>query len=194
VSALVGIFVGGASRRMGGRPKGLLPSRDGRETLVARLVRLSAQALDATPIVLVGAAEPYGDLALAALPDDPPGVGPIGGLRALLANARARGFRSALALSCDLPDVTAALIERLARHAEHAAAVAPQIGGVWQPLFARYDADKALDAVELCLGTRRHALQDVLEVVERELTPLPLEPGEAELLGDWDEPKDISSR
>jgi len=192
VTTLVGVFVGGASRRMGGKPKGLLPARDGRESLVTRILRLATEALETPEFVLVGSANAYRELGLSAIEDDPTNVGPIGGLRTLLEAARSRGLESVLALSCDLPDVTAALIGRLARHAPGAAAVAPRIDGIWQPLFARYHVNRALAAVDVCLEAERHALKSVLARLDVE--PLPLEAGEAGLLADWDEPADIRPR
>ena len=85
---LCGIFVGGASRRMNGHPKGLLPCEPGGETIVGRLVRI-VQALE-LPVVLVGQHEAYRPLGLPMLADQPPGVGPLGGLCALLRHAQGR--------------------------------------------------------------------------------------------------------
>lgn len=191
VTPLVGIFTGGASRRMGGRPKGLLPARNGRETLAARLKRLCAEALGAPHVVLVGKAAAYSGLGLESIADDPPGVGPIGGLRALLRAAEQHGAPFAIALSCDLPDVTSELIHRLATDSPARAAMAAKVGDIWQPLFARYAAPAVLDAIEASLAARSHALQSVLARLGPELGALPLEPGDAQLLGDWDEPADL---
>ena len=53
---VLGIFVGGASTRMGGQPKGLLPAPTG-EPLVSRTIA-AGRAAGLAP-VLVGAAEHY---------------------------------------------------------------------------------------------------------------------------------------
>ena len=88
---LVGIFVGGKGRRMGGVAKGLLTAPGGTATLVARLARVVREAFGEVDLVLVGSADAYAAQGLPSLADDPPGVGPIGGLSALLAEGRRRG-------------------------------------------------------------------------------------------------------
>ena len=54
---LVGIFVGGKGRRMGGVAKGLLTAPGGGETLVARLARIVRDAYDEVDLLLVGTVE-----------------------------------------------------------------------------------------------------------------------------------------
>ncbi len=172
---------------MGGRPKGLLCTPDG-VTLVERWRRLlEAQGAE---VVLVGAADAYGDLGLPVVADDPPGVGPIGGLAGLLRFAlRAEGRPgSVLALACDLPYVTEALILRLIA-APVAAVVAPIRDGRWEPLCARYDARGVLPVIARLLSARRHALQAVLD--EAGTWSLPLDAAEARQLRDWDAPEDL---
>jgi len=190
---LVGIFVGGRSRRMGGRPKGLLPAPDrAGETLVERLARIAAAALPASDIVLVGEAKPYAELGIPALADDPEGIGPLGGLSALLAEAERRGAPSAVALACDMPFVSAALLERLGAFRPDAAAVAPRQDGRWQPLCARYAAAPALAAARRVLAGEQRALFAVLDELGDGAAELPLEDAELELLRDWDRPEDLS--
>ena len=115
---LAGVFVGGQSRRMGGKPKGLLER--GGVALVDRWGRL----FDALGVdhVLVGENRAY--LPRRALPDAVQGVGPLGGLVALLAQA---GERRTVAVACDMPYVTPKLVERLLG-AEPANAVAARRG------------------------------------------------------------------
>lgn len=188
---LAGIFVGGASRRMGGRPKGLLAARSGSETLVARLTRVCREALGDPRLLLVGRAQAYAELGLPSLDDDPPDVGPIGGLRALLLEARASNAQFVIALSCDLPDVTPALIRKLVEHAPEAEAVLPRAADLWQPLFARYEPAATLKAVDRALAAGRRALQAVLDELDEGCAVLPLDAAELELLRDWDEPADL---
>ena len=71
--------------------------------IVVRTVRL-ARALG-MDVALVGAAAPYAALALGVprLDDAPPGVGPLGGLAALLAWA---GARPAIAVACGVTSMT----------------------------------------------------------------------------------------
>src|SRR3954471_21517880 len=99
----IGLFVGGAGKRMGGVAKGLLLAPDGRETLVARLVRLCGAVAPHASLYLVGEASAYAELGLQVVADEPPGIGPLGGLSGLLLRAQRDGSRAALALACDLP-------------------------------------------------------------------------------------------
>jgi molybdopterin-guanine dinucleotide biosynthesis protein A len=179
---IVGVFAGGRGRRMGGVDKALLPAPDGEETLIARLLRLAQQAgLDS---VVVGGSAAHD----APLADEPPGIGPIGGLCALLAHARGR---PAIALACDLPYVSAELLARLAGAVSGAAVLVPRDApsGKWQPLFARYDSARVLPVVraEIARGTR--SLQALLGAVHVE--ELALTEAEHAQLRDWDEPADM---
>lgn len=185
MTALLGIFVGGKARRMGGHAKGLLPAPESGEPLVVRLARL-ARELECEP-VLVGAAERYASAlpSLRVLADDPADIGPLGGLSALLAAA---GDRPALALACDLPYVSRALLARLLQEDGDAAVLAPRsTNGLWEPLAARYHAERVRPelARAIAAGTRSfQALFAKLDVRELAL------PERAEL-SDWDRPEDL---
>lgn len=185
---LVGIFVGGRGSRMGGVAKGLLAAPGATETLVARLERVAREALGEPQVVLVGRAEAYAALGLPSLEDQPPGVGPIGGLGALLGVATERGAPFALALACDLPFVSAALLRRLGTFEPRARAVAPRQGALWQPLCARYAPAPALEATRGLIAGGARSLQAVLS--ELGAVELPLEASDE--LRDWDEPGDLS--
>lgn len=84
-SLVAGIFVGGRSSRMGGRPKGLLELSPG-VTLVERW-RVLFEGL-AIPTVLVGEQDAYAQLGLPVIADEPH-AGLLGGLLALLEIGRA---------------------------------------------------------------------------------------------------------
>jgi molybdopterin-guanine dinucleotide biosynthesis protein A len=183
--ALAGVFVGGGGTRMGGQSKGLLRTPDG-VTLIERLRGLLVEV--GAEVVLVGASEAYASMGLPSVADDPPGVGPLGGLAGLLRRA---GDRPTLAVACDLPYVSRALLERLLR-AEAAAIVAPMRDGRWEPLCARYEPAKVLPVIAGLLAARRHALQALLD--EAHAVALPLSPQEALELRDWDVPADIVQR
>jgi molybdopterin-guanine dinucleotide biosynthesis protein A len=188
-SLVVGIFVGGASRRMG-RPKGLLPAPGPvAQTLVERLVRESEGALGNVPVVLVGRRDEYASLPLPALADARSESGPLAGLVALLEHAESVGAEAVLALACDLPYVGRALIERLAREAPSQPALAPRTDGFWQPLAARYRTETALPAARAALGAQRLSLQNLLDTLGAK--QLALRPEEAASLGDWDSPEDV---
>ena len=188
---LLGIFVGGRARRMGGAPKGLLAAPNSEETLVERLLRVSQQALGAHQILLVGRAPAYAGLGLSFVEDAPAGVGPLGGLCGLLDAALERGNGAVIALACDMPHVSAELIGRLMTHAPAAAAVAPRTDGKWQPLVARYEPCLALRAARAALAEGERALYCVLDRLGGDAVELPLAAGEAALLRDWDEPSDL---
>jgi len=100
---VLGVFVGGASRRMNGRPKGLLPSPETGEPLVVRLARIGLEL--GLEVVLVGRAPSAPRwCARDRARGRPEGVGPLGGLAALLEHA---GTSPAVAIACDQPFVTA---------------------------------------------------------------------------------------
>jgi molybdopterin-guanine dinucleotide biosynthesis protein A len=180
--ALAGIFVGGGGTRMGGRPKGLLRAPDG-TPLAERLRRLLVEV--GADVVLVGASEAYSAMRLPSVADDPPGVGPLGGLGGLL---RSAGDRPVLAVACDLPYVSAGLLHRLLQ-AGAAPIVAPMRDGRWEPLCARYTPGAVLPVLARLLGARRHALQALLD--EAHAVPLAVSVQESLELRDWDAPGDV---
>lgn len=187
---VVGVFVGGRALRLGGLAKGLLRAPDTNEPLVARLARISREALSDSEFVLVGDAREYTELGYASISDDPKGVGPIGALIALLSHAGQLG-RDAIALAADLPFVSRELVTRLAEHAPESAAVAPRVDGIWHPLFARYESERSLVAARKTLAEGKRALHSVLSHLGTSATELPLTPAEAALLDDWDTPEDV---
>jgi molybdopterin-guanine dinucleotide biosynthesis protein A len=184
----IGLFVGGRGSRMGGVAKGNLALASG-EKLIERLAARCREALPGAPLVLVGAADAYAELGLPALADSPPGVGPLGGLRALLHHARDNGHAAALALACDLPYLEAGLIARLASENPGAAFVAAREGELWHTLAARYSVT-ALAAVEATLAAGERALQRVVARLGASAQTLVLVPAETRELEDWDTPAD----
>jgi molybdopterin-guanine dinucleotide biosynthesis protein A len=186
---LLGIFVGGASRRMGSRPKGLLPTGGTSEPIVARTLRLAREiGLDA---VLVGNAAAYAAIApgIEALDDDPPGVGPLGGLAALLARA---GSRAAIAVACDMPFVTAEVLLRLARGPWRGEVVAHRVdaSAPFEPLLARYDSARVLPVLRDAIAHDVRSFQALFAKLEIE--PLAIGADESHVIRDWDTPEDVS--
>ncbi len=181
---IAGIFVGGAGTRMGGRPKGLLPTAGG-ATIVERWQALLEPL--AIPMVLVGAGPAYARLGIEAIADQPPGIGPLGGLVALLCRA---GRAHALAFAGDMPFVSRALVERLACASESAAIIAPRRAGRWEPLCARYDAPRVLPIARARVGSSDHSLQRVLG--DARALEIALAPSEIRELRDWDTPDDMT--
>ncbi len=175
---------------MGGIPKGTLRAPDGTPSLVERLVRLGRQ-VGARDVVLVGQQPVYAPLALPMLSDAPPGVGPLGGLLALLGHAERVACSRVLALACDLPYVSQPIVERLIDHAPEAAAVAPHEDGQWQTMCARYATARVLHTAQRTLARGEHSLQSVFAELREAAQPLPLSAAERALLRDWDSPEDI---
>jgi molybdopterin-guanine dinucleotide biosynthesis protein A len=180
---IVGILAGGAGKRMGGVDKAQLHAPGG-EQLLPRLLRLCRElSLEA---LVIGGAAPDGTRALV---DDPPGVGPIGGLAALLAHA---GSRHAVLLACDLPYLSAPLLERLARTPAPSAATVlaarDPATGKWQPMFARYTSAVVLPPLRAAIEQGVRSPQTFLKT--QQVEELPLDDAERAELRDWDRPED----
>lgn len=184
----LGLFVGGRGRRLGGVAKGNLRLASG-GTVAEQLVARCRAAVPGAELVLVGAAEAYAMLGLPALADAPAGIGPLGGLRALLLHAQEQGHAHALALACDLPYLEARLIARLATEAPQASFLAPRSGAFWETLVARY-ATAALAAVDAALGDGERALKRVVARLGERAVELRVSEQERAELRDWDEPGD----
>jgi molybdopterin-guanine dinucleotide biosynthesis protein A len=181
---LGGILVGGRGRRMGGVAKGLLFAPSG-ETLMARWQRLFTEL--GWPSVIVGQHEAYAGTAIERLEDDPPDIGPLGGVVTLLTRA---DQGRAIVVACDMPFVSIELLAKLASHPSGAAALAPRRNDLWEPLFARYDAPRVLSAAKTRAHGGEHSLQGLLDAVGTDT--LPLESHEWSELDDWDRPEDIT--
>ncbi len=183
---MVGIFVGGASSRMGGAPKGLLAVDETGETIVARMLRL-AHELGLEP-VFVGAAEPYSELwaSVRCVADLPASVGPLGGLSGLLAAA---GDAPLLAVACDMPFVSRSLLERLARSEPEAWVLASKTDGRWDPLCARYDPKHVRPVLDQALASGVRSFQRLFANLT--VTELVLDDRERAELVDWDAPEDV---
>ncbi len=187
---LGGIFVGGASSRMGS-PKGLMRAgglADGGEVLVLRLARIVREA--GLEPVLVGQRPEYETMGLRSIADDADAglsAGPLGGLIALLEEAHAERV---VAIACDMPHVTVNLVRKLV-HAHDAAVVAPKRDGRWEPLFARYDSARVLPIARARAARHELALQGLLE--DAGASALELDSEEVALLDDWDTPADAAA-
>lgn len=173
---------------MGGRPKGRLPAPDTGEPLVGKLARLGREA--GLEPVLVGDAGAYDDLlpGVARLADEPPGVGPLGGLSALLHRA---GGRRAVAVACDMPHVTAAVLRRLATCSADTPVVAVRRSSdaPWEPLLARYDAPGVRPVLDAALAGGERSFQALFGRLE--VHALEPDPELERALADWDAPQDM---
>ncbi len=126
-AVVAGVFVGGGGTRLGGLAKGMMLAPGG-ETIVDRWRRLLDKR--GVAVVLVGVHAAYAHLGMERIDDEPRGIGPLGGMVGLLRRA---GRGHALALACDMPFVSEALLERLVAAASGAAVVAPRVAGIWEP-------------------------------------------------------------
>lgn len=184
-----------------GSPKGLLPDANG-VPLLARWIGL-ADAVGLVPCV-VGDAAPYAALLaelerkrgapITRIVDSPAGVGPLGGLRAVLAHA---GDATVVVVACDMPavrveDLTALRSAPVGRSSapDPAAVVSQRIDGegraTWEPFFARYEARASLAVVDALLATGERALFRVAEA----LRAVPWHP-DPRCFVDWDVPDDL---
>lgn len=177
----IGIFVGGESSRMGS-PKGLLTVRG--EPLIVRAARL-ARELE-VPAVLVGDASPYRSLSLGLpeLVDDPPGIGPVGGLCALLRHA---GL--VVSLACDMPFVEVEDLRALLDSPSSSPVLAARRSddAPWEPLLARYDAARVLPVARASIAAGERGFQRMFARLSVERF-VPISPRAFE---DWDEPGDV---
>jgi molybdopterin-guanine dinucleotide biosynthesis protein A len=189
---LVGVFVGGRGMRLGGVDKGLLKAPDSELTLIERLLGELRLALPSADTVLLGASNAYAHLTLPQLADAPQGVGPLGGLLALLEHAEQQQRAHVIALACDLPYIAHPLLARLATEKPEAAALIAETDGARNPLVARYAVAPASRAARAVFETGKRSLQAVLDALAEGVERLELTPSEMHSLRDWDRPEDLA--
>lgn len=168
-----------------GTPKALLASPHGDGNLAEHAVALLRACCD--DVVLVGARAPLGDLGVPTLADARADSGPLGGLVSLL---RVAGDRTVIAVACDMPYVTPALLACLVA-APPCVALAPRDAGRWEPLFSRWTA-AALPRAEAHLAAAQLSLQALLDALGAH--ELPLDADARRALRDWDTPADVLGR
>jgi molybdopterin-guanine dinucleotide biosynthesis protein A len=152
------LLAGGESRRMG-RPKALLPA--GGVTLIEWVAARLAPAFAG---LLVAARRPE-QVPAALRPrlvhDRHPGAGPLAGVEAGLA---ASSHDVVVAVACDMPNVTADLVRRLALAAGAEPgldAAVPRVGGRPEPACAAYRRSAA-EPIRAALDAGRFKAADVL--------------------------------
>lgn len=159
------VLAGGRSSRMG-RDKALLPV--GQETMLARTCRLVHDA--AGSVTLIAPPDRYPGYR--AVADQIEHCGPLAGLYTALSITPADWN---LIVSCDLPNLTAALLDQLlARAARTAAdAVVAQTAAGLEPLCAVYHR-RSLAAARACLDRKILKMHDFLSTLPFE--PVPADP------------------
>ncbi len=105
------ILAGGKAARLGGIAKGLLPDNHGC-SIAARLVEQVSAAGIADIVISANDGRPYETLNRPIIADLHAGIGPLGGIEAVLMECAPR-VDCVLFLPCDLPNFTAAEILRL---------------------------------------------------------------------------------
>ncbi len=149
------LFAGGASRRMGTDKAALTV---GGETLLARTARLAAEA--GLSVTVVGRARPeeWTLDSVMFLPDDVPGLGPLGALTTALR----RIDRPLLALACDLPRLEADALRWLAVQTPGPHGLAVLLRDAPEPLFSVY-TPACLPLAEARLAEGRRSLRGLIE-------------------------------
>lgn len=146
------VLCGGRSRRMG-LPKLSLPF--GLEVMLARVVRLVAEAVE--PVVVVAAAEqelPPLPRSVLVARDRQEDRGPLEGLAVGLAALGDR-VEAAFAAACDQPLLRPAFIRRVIELSEGYVAAVPCIDGVAEPLSAVYRTSVLPEIERLLAEDRR---------------------------------------
>jgi len=146
------ILAGGHARRFGGRNKSQV--RVGSRTILERQIDALAGVVDRIYLGPI-AAPPH----VSVIPDRTPGRGPLSGLDAALSVCGGH----VLAVACDMPNVTSALLEYLIRQLADtdADAVVPRTERGYHPLCAVY-AQSCRTAVQRHLEAGSLRLQDLL--------------------------------
>lgn len=180
------ILAGGESRRMGQDKANLV--FDGQTLLQS--VTVAMQPLFAE--VILSVRQTRHEIDLPQVCDDVSRIGPLAGLAAGLECAATPWI---FAVACDMPFITAALVEYLARQRGNYQAVVPMVRGYPQPLAAFYAAS-CLPAVRECLnGNGKHSLRALLEGLQvryvNEAEILEADPDLASFF-DLDTPQDVA--
>lgn len=185
------ILAGGRAERLGGIPKGLL-EQGGRPIALALADALHEVA--AERLLVADDPGPYAALGLPVIPDAIARCGPAGGLLAALEQARTAFV---LVVACDMPAVGAPLLTLLRDRDPRFDVVVPVVGGLVEPLCARW-ATRVAPVLRAAIegGERKMARllapfvverlsEDVLRTVDPnlELTTNVNTPADAERLG-----------
>lgn len=182
---LCAIIAGGRARRLGGRPKGLIPV-DGRPN-IDRLAALLAPRAAETVLI----ADPHGPYATTAhpiIPDALPHRGAPGGVLTALRHAAAHGHTWIWTLACDLPRLDAATLEALVPHRDGHPAALYRAAGHLQPLAACWHIT-ARPAFEAALATAAPGFAPILA----RLAPRILDAPDPTRLADIDTPADAAA-
>jgi molybdenum cofactor guanylyltransferase len=160
---MVAVLAGGRGARLG-QPKPLAELA-GRALICHPLAAARESALPAVVVTKPGTSLPRLRCEVLFEPELP--VHPLCGLVAALGLAERRGYRSVVAVACDMPFLTGPLLLWLASHGEPEKALVPRVGGRLQPLLARYPTSQRA-ALQSALR-RKRSLGDAVRRLEAAL-------------------------
>jgi molybdopterin-guanine dinucleotide biosynthesis protein A len=184
------VLAGGAARRYGGLPKGLLEL--GGRRLLDRVVDAVAAAVGAPPLLVANAPEaPAWRPDLQVMADRRPGAGSLGGIYTAVTAAPG----PVLCVAWDMPFVSPALLRALIAGASAHDALLPESDGRRgvEPLCAVYGPACA-PAIERCLGQgdlRAIAFHDAVRVGRLSLATVQACGDPAELFFNINTPADL---
>jgi molybdopterin-guanine dinucleotide biosynthesis protein A len=148
------VLAGGRSSRMG-QDKALIEV-DGL-TLLDRAVELLRP--HAREILVMGDPAKYAPMHATVIPDDVPGLGPLGGITTALARAR---YVRLLVVACDMPDLNDRLLGHLKLELDKGFdAAVPKHGDRIEPLVAAYHRH-AIETFQTCLKENVLKMGDAL--------------------------------
>ncbi len=150
-----------------GRDKALIPLH-GRPLVQRVLERLSSMADEV--ILSTNTPAAFSFLNVAALPDEEPGQGALGGLRTVL---KAAAFPFVAAVACDMPFASPDLFKYELDLIQQAGAdvVIPVSTDGLEPLHAVYRCETCLPAIESALQAGQYRMTDWLKEVKVEEVP-----------------------
>ncbi len=152
-----------------GQDKALLEV-DGKPLLLHAVEKLKSHVRE---LLVIGEPRKYGHIWPGVLPDEIPGMGPLGGIVTAMGAAR---HDRLLVLAVDVPGVNERLLERLTRELpEDADALVPRHAGALEPLVAAYHR-RCLPAFMDRMMKSRLAMHGALEDVRAAY--LDIDPGE----------------
>ncbi len=187
---VVAVLAGGGSVRMG-TDKAMVEFEG--ETLLARITGAAMAA--GLPVWIIGRSADDTGIAemedVVAIPDEAPGLGPLGGLATAL--RRAADTIEVLLVPCDLPLITPAAFQWLASLAKsEKTAAADGIVAAWrgnpEPLFAVYRRS-LLPMIDRHIAMRRLSMVDLIKTGAFVQVPLPVE--HATAVKDADTPDEL---
>ncbi|MFN8352565.1 MAG: molybdenum cofactor guanylyltransferase [Flavobacteriales bacterium] len=151
------VLAGGRSSRMGS-DKALLEFEG--STLLHRAIQLLRQ--HCREVLVIGHPERHADPHATVVPDERPGLGPLGGLATALKVAR---YGRLLVVACDMPMVNDRLLVRLKGLLDQGAdAAVPRHEGGLEPLAAAYHRH-CMEPFDHCLSTGLLRMTDGLAAV-----------------------------